>query len=69
MLTVTGGRMRSLTPRFSSLELERGVMCWASRHIQRHSNLTNDFCIQLGLLCLATEPRLSCEEAWLSNPK
>lgn len=42
MLTVAGGRMRPLTLRFSSLELEQGIMCWASRHIQRHSNLRND---------------------------
>lgn len=69
MLTVAGGRMRPLTLRFSSLELEQGIMCWASRHIQRHSNLRNDFCTQFGLLCLATAPRLGCGEAWLSSPK
>lgn len=69
MLTVTGGRMRPLIPRLSSRVLEQGVMCWGSRHIQRHLNPRSDFRTQLGPLCLTTETRLGCGEAWLSNPK
>lgn len=49
MLTVTGGRKKLLTPRFSNMELEQGVMCWQSRHIQNSQTQEMTFSSSMAL--------------------
>lgn len=68
MLTVTGGRKKLLTPRFSNMELEQGVMCWQSRQYSEQSNPRNDFLTQHGPPCLTTGTRLELQASLAVQP-